>query len=133
MPQQRDPICYKIKDSLRADALFRLVTPKASQPTRQAGVLQPVMYLERLAVMNETSSGGLVDIGFMVGSDVHWYWTLALTTALTWYWAFVQWTLTADYQVVAQFRVPAQNGGNCAGDICHLNVNGYYLEPYTSP
>jgi len=133
MPQYRDPICHQVQDSLRDATLCRLVTPKANQPTRQVGVLQPVMYIERLALMNEDSSGGLADIGYMVGSNVHWFWTLTLTTAGIWYWAFVQWTLTADYQIVAEFRVPAQNGGNNIGDICHLNVNGYYLDPYSSP
>ena len=133
MPQYRDPICWRVKDSLRADNEAQLVTPKSSQPTRQVGVLQPVMYVERLGVMNETSAATICDIGYMVGGYIHWFWTMALTTAGYWYWAHVQWTLTSDYQIVARWRVPTQNGGAGIGDICHLNVNGYYLEPYTSP
>lgn len=133
MAQQRDPIVYQMQDVLRAAPENVLVTPKAAQPTRASGVLQAVMYIERVGLMNEDHAGGVVDIGFMVGSNVHWYWTLVLTTATYWYWAFVQWTLTSDYQVVSRWRLVTQDNGNYVNDIARMNVNGYYLEPYSSP
>ncbi|GAJ16910.1 unnamed protein product, partial [marine sediment metagenome] len=45
----------------------------------------------------------------------------------------VHYTLTSDYQIVCRFNLVTQGEGNYAGDHVQMNVNGYYLEPYTSP
>jgi len=133
MPQQRDPIMYMLKDTLRDAPWNMLITPKAAQPTRQEGVLQPVIYIDVISVMNEAHDGGIVDLGFMVGTTITWTRTFAMATATYWYRNHMHYTLTSDYQVVARFRLVTEGDGNYVDDIVHMHVNGYYLEPYTSP
>jgi len=133
MPQQRDPIIYEVFEGLKAVPGNLLITPKDTQPTRQEGVLQPVVYIDTVSLMDETNAAVIVDVGFMVGSHIFWMYTDTLTTTGYWYFQHVHWTLTSDYQVVARVRIGEQNGGAREGDLVHMNVNGYYLEPYTSP
>ena len=133
MPQYRDPFVHRVKERLRCVPDNMIITPKARQPTRQAGGIQAVEYIDVVSVMDETSAAAIVDIGFMVGSIITWSRTITLTTAGFWYWTHPHYTLTSDYQIVARFRIPEQNGGACVDDVIHMNVNGYYLEPYTSP
>ncbi len=133
MPQRRDPIVYQVQDRLRAAPWNVLVTPKAAQPTRQTGVLQAVMYIDVISCMNPTHAAGVVDLGFMVGANITWSRTFAMPTAGYWYRNHMHYTLTSDYQVVARFRLVAEGDGNYLGDVVHMNVNGYYLEDYTSP
>ena len=133
MPQYRDPIVHRITERLRCAPDNMLITPKARQPTRQEGVLQPVKFIDVVSLMNETSAAAIVDIGFMVGSIITWSRTITLATAGYWYWTHPHYTLTSDYQVVARFRITANNGGGTLDDVIHMNVNGYFLEPYTSP
>lgn len=133
MPQLRDPIVIEMVDILRAAPRNILISPKASQPTRSSGGIQAVQYIDNVSVMNETSAACIVDLGFMVGSHVFWTRTFVCTTAGYWYRNHVHWTLTSDYQVVARFRITSQNGGGTLDDVIHMNINGYYLEPYSSP
>lgn len=133
MPQYRDPIIYEVGDNLRAAPNNILITPKASQPTRQEGVLQPVMFIDVISLMDETHGAVLADIGFMVGSHITWSRTIALTFAGHWYRNHVHYTLTSDYQLVARFRIGEEGGDGAVSDVVHMNVNGFYLEPYTSP
>lgn len=133
MPQQRDPFVSEVVEAIRAAPDNLLIEPRAAQPTRAGGGVQAVKHIERVSLMNAAGSGGLVDIGLMRGSHIHWIWTLTLTTAGVWYWAHLEITTLSDYQVVARFRISEQNGGAHLNDPVHMNVHGYYLEPYTSP
>jgi len=120
-------------DYLRAAPNNLLVTPKATQPTRGGRPTQSVMYIDNVSLMNDVSAGSIVDIGFMIGSHITWTRTVVLATAGYWYWAHPHWTLLSDYQVVARFRITNQNGGGTLLDPIHMNVSGYYLDPYESP
>jgi len=133
MPQHRDPFVHRVTERLRAAPDNTLIMPKARQPTRQAGGIQAVMYIDNISVMDETSAAVIVDIGFMVGSIITWSRTFVCATAGYWYRNHVHYTLTSDYQVVARFRITANDGGGTLDDVIHMNINGYYLEPYTSP
>jgi len=110
-----------------------LITPRASQPLRRVGVLESVMFVQVVSVMDETHDAAICDLGFMAGGRITWSRTLTLTTAGYWYPNHVNYSLTSDHQIVARFRNIGDGGGAAAGDIVHLNVNGYYLEPYESP
>lgn len=133
MPQQRDPIVYEVEDILRDEPWNMLITPKASQSSHPPGVSQDVMYIDNVSVMDDESSGVICDLGFMVGGHITWTRTFVMTTATYWYRNHTHWTLTSDYQIVARFRITANNGGGAVGDTVHMHVNGFYLEPYSSP
>jgi len=133
MPQIRDPFTHEVSDNLRAAPNNILVTPKARQPTRKGRPTQSVMYIENVSVMAEISAAVHVDIGFMIGSHITWSRTVTLATAGYWYWAHPHYTLLSDYQVVARFRVENANGGGTLGDPIHMNVTGYFFDPYESP
>ncbi len=133
MPQIRDPFIYEVGDDLRPAPNNLLIMPKAAQPTREGRPTQAVMYVDVIALMDETTEGAVVDIGFMVGSHITWSRTVTLATAGFWYRNHVHYTLTSDYQAVARFRLRDNQTGALEGDVIHMNVHGYYLEPYTSP
>ena len=132
MPHQRDPIIHRVTDRVRAAPWNMLITPKAAQPTRRGRPPQAVYHVDVMSVMNEDHDASIVDLGFMVGSLITWTRTFACTTAGYWYRNNVHYTLTSDYQLLARFRLVTEGDGAYVGDIVHLNVNGYYLEPYTS-
>ncbi|GAF92946.1 unnamed protein product, partial [marine sediment metagenome] len=104
-----------------------------SQPTRQTGVLQAVQHIDVVSLCNFTRAASQVDIGFMVGSHITWSRTIVLTNGSRWYRNHVHYTLTSDYQIVARFNLVTEGAGAQVGDHVQMNVNGYYLEPYTSP
>ncbi len=133
MPQIRDPFSHEVDDYLRAAPNNILATPKAAQPTRAGRPTQSVMFIDNVSVMNEASAAAIVDIGFMIGSHITWSRTVTLATAGYWYWAHPHYTLLSDYQVVARFRVTANDGGSAEGDHVHMNVTGFFLDPYASP
>lgn len=133
MPQYRDPFVHRMTELLRAAPKNFIITPKASQPTRARGGIQAVMHVDVVSLMNEMATNAIVDLGFMVGSTITWSRTVTLATPLSWYRNHVHYTLTSDYQVVARFRIATPDGGQAVDDIIHMNVNGYYLEPYSSP
>jgi len=133
MPQYRDPFSHEVSDYLQAAPNNILVTPKASQPTREGKPTQSVMFIDNVSLMDAVSATVHVDVGFMIGSHIVWTRTVTLAVAGYWYWAHPHWTLLSDYQVVARFRIEANNGGGTLLDPIHMNVSGFYLEPYTSP
>jgi len=133
MPQIRDPFSHEVTDNLRAAPNNLLIMPKARQPTREGRPTQAVMFIDNVSLMDEVSAGVHVDIGFMIGTHITWSRTVTLATAGYWYWAHPHYTLLSDYQIVARFRIESVNGGGTLGDPIHMNVHGYYLEPYTSP
>lgn len=133
MPQQRDPFVIEVDDNLRAAPNNLLVTPKARQPTRQRGGIQAVFFIDVVSITNFTHEEGVFDVGFMVGSHITWTRTFTLGAAGYWTRNHVHYTLTSDYQIVARFHIVAEGKGNYVGDHVQMNVNGYYLEPYTSP
>lgn len=133
MPQHRDPIIIEVDDNLRDDPNNLLITPKARQPTRQAGGIQAVQFIDVVSVCNYDHATGYIDIGFMVGTHITWSRTFALGAAGHWLRNHVHYTLTSDYQIVCRFHIVTEGDGNYVGDHVHMNVNGYYLEPYTSP
>ena len=91
------------------------------------------MYIENVSLMDEISAAVHVDIGFMIGSHIVWSRTVTLATPTYWYWAHPHYTLLSDYQVVARFRIESLNGGGTLGDPIHMNVTGYFFDPYESP
>ncbi|GAI61415.1 unnamed protein product, partial [marine sediment metagenome] len=99
----------------------------------QAGGIQAVMHIDVVSVCNFDHKDGVIDIGFMVGSHITWSRTFSLGAAGAWLRNHVHYTLTSDYQIVCRFNLVTQGEGNYAGDHVQMNVNGYYLEPYTSP
>lgn len=133
MPQIRDPFVYEVIDRLRAKPSNMLISPKARQPTSRGREAQAIQYVAVISVMNEKSANTICDLGFMLGSHIFWSRTFTMATAGYWYRNHVHYTLTSDYQVVARFRIVDQDGGAAEGDVVHMNVNGYYLEEYTSP
>ncbi|GAI88427.1 unnamed protein product [marine sediment metagenome] len=133
MPQIRDPFVHEVGGVLAAAPHNMLVTVKAAQPTREGRPTQAVMYVDVISIMDETTAAAVVDIGFMVGSHITWSRTLVCTNDTYWYRNHVHYTLTSDYQVVARFRIADPPNGAKVGDVVHMNVSGYYMEPYTSP
>ncbi len=133
MPQIRDPFVHEVADNLRAAPNNLLITVKARQPTREGRPTQAVMHIDVVSIINNDRAGSLVDIGFMVGSHITWSRTLVCTNGSRWYRNHVHYTLTSDYQIVARFHLVTEGAGARVGDHVQMNVNGYYLEPYTSP
>jgi len=133
MPQIRDPFIHEVDDDLRAAPANLLVSPKARQPPRAGRPAQAVMYIDVVSICNFTTGGGYVDIGFMVGSHITWSRTFTLGDPGHWTRNHVHYTLTSDYQVVARFHLEDAEKKNNVGDHVQMNINGYYMEPYTSP
>lgn len=133
MPQHRDPIVMEVDGDLAAIPHNLLVSPKARQPTRQAGGIQAVQFIDVVSVCNFDHKDGVIHIGFMVGSHITWSRTFSLGAVGAWLRNHVHYTLTSDYQIVCKFDLVAEGEGNYVGDRVQMNVNGYYLEPYTSP
>lgn len=133
MPQQRDPFSHEVAGVLAADPANRLITVKAAQPTRKGRPTQSVMFVGIVSVIDETTAGAIVDLGYMVGSRVTWSRTIVCATAGYWYRNHVNYTLLSDHQIVARFRIASGSNGAEVGDMVRMNVNGYYLDPYTSP
>jgi len=127
MPQQRDPLHWHILDTVVGTVDLVLMTP----PFGERG---KVWYVEEITVCNRDGSGGLVDIGVLDGNRYIDHETLTLTTAGLYYLAHLKMTLLTDYHVYARFRYDATGEAPCDnGDVCELNINGYVLEPFTSP
>ena len=118
MPQFRDPLVWRVSKVIGSTAGNDLMTPDTGRPGQ-------VMYIDNVSLMNETAAGQVVDIGFFDGRQITWTRTMVLTTAGYWYYCHVHWSLTTDYQIIARFRT--------SPSMAHMNVNGYVLEPYTSP
>ncbi|MBA7613093.1 hypothetical protein ES703_20336 [subsurface metagenome] len=133
MPQIRDPFIHEVSDYLRAVPNNILVTPKARQPTREGKPTQSVMFIDNISLMDAISATVHVDVGFMIGSHIVWSRTVTLAVATYWYWAHPHYTLLSDYQVVARFRIEANNGGGTLEDPIYMNVTGYFFDPYASP
>ena len=124
MPQQRDPQLWEVASVIQAPGPLELVTEPWTQRDH-------VIYLEAISVCNSTTPGGSVEIGLLQGGHHFALGTVVALVAGDWVRVPVRVTILSKYQVYARYPIDAQ--GNQAGDLCHLHVVGYVLEPYSSP
>jgi len=90
-----------------------------------------IMFLDEISVMNDTTGGGDVEVGLLMGGK-HFALDTVYNLAIGGYeYARGQVTILSKWQVYARFVYEAQACVN--GDQCHLHVAGYVLEPYSSP
>jgi len=124
MPQQRDPILWRVRSVVPAVGFLELVTEPWTGRDQ-------VMYLDEISVCNATSSGGDVEVGLLMGGRHFELDTVFALVAGMYHYAHGQVTILSKWQVYARFLLEDQV---CQpGDICDLHVVGYVLEPYTSP
>jgi len=80
------------------------------------------LYIERIAVTNDTTDGSVVQIGLDVAGYRHIVAELTLTTHGHWYTVHPQTWLSATERLVFHFT------GLTSGDGIEINITGHYAE-----
>lgn len=119
MPQERDPVLFRLSDEADQNGTVDLLTP----PLKRLEVWEA----EEISVQCEDANQGYALVGIFDGNRPAWFYQQALGNDDFWYNVDLRLTMLTDYQVIVRFTGVGVNAR------CDVNVNGYVLEPFTSP
>ena len=124
MPQQRDPMMWDVRDTVRDGVSLELRTEPWTGRDQ-------VLYVDEISVCNADHAGGDVEVGLVMGGRHFELDTIFNLVAGMWHYGHGRFTFLSKWQIYARFLYETDACVN--GDVCDLHVIGYVLEPYTSP